>query len=169
MNLWFRTLLTYIWAHFKPKASIMDETRARLRVLPTDLDIAVHMNNGRYLSIADLGRWDMMIRIGFWKTMRARGWHPVVGASKIWHRKSLQAFQPFDITTKLLFWDDKWTYLEHRFEGVGDKEGTLYCQIIVKTLFLHGREKVPSAELIKAFGYDGESPKMDEDIAASMK
>ncbi|KAG1647621.1 hypothetical protein GQR58_030448 [Nymphon striatum] len=56
-----------------PKSEVMDETRMHLHVLPTDLDIAVHMNNGRYLTLADLGRWDMMIRNGFWKTMRAKG------------------------------------------------------------------------------------------------
>ncbi|KAG1647619.1 hypothetical protein GQR58_030448 [Nymphon striatum] len=54
-----------------PKSEVMDETRMHLHVLPTDLDIAVHMNNGRYLTLADLGRWDMMIRNGFWKTMPA--------------------------------------------------------------------------------------------------
>lgn len=168
MNLWFRTLLTYIFAHFRPKVDVIDETRIRLRTLPTDLDVAIHMNNGRYSTIADLGRWDMMIRIGFWKIMRTRGWHPVVGTSKVWHRRSLEPFQPFDLTTKLLFWDDKWTYLEHRFEGVGKDAGTLYCRVVVKTLFLKGREKIPSAKLIEAFGHVGESPDMDADLVQAL-
>ncbi|MEM8540323.1 MAG: thioesterase family protein [Pseudomonadota bacterium] len=168
MNLWFRTLLVYLFAHFRPKADVMDELRLPLRVWPTDIDVAVHMNNGRYLSLADLGRWDLMIRIGFWKTMRSNGWHPVVGASKIWHRRSLQPFQKFELTTQLLFWDEKWTYIEHRYEGVGKHAGTLYCRVVIKSLFLHGREKVPSADLISAFGYDGSSPPRDEALVAAL-
>lgn len=168
MNLWFRTLLIYLLAHLKPQTQVMDETRLRLRVMPTDLDVAVHMNNGRYLTIADLGRWDMMIRVGFWKTMRERGWHPVVGTSKVWHKRSLQPFQPFDLTTRLLFWDEKWTYLEHRFEGVGENEGAVYCKIVVKTLFLDGREKISSADLLDAFGHVEESPEHDQELVRAL-
>ena len=38
--------------------------RIRLTTLPTDIDILRHMNNGRYLSLFDLGRWDLLIRTG---------------------------------------------------------------------------------------------------------
>lgn len=168
MNLWLRTLITYITAWWRPRIDVMDETRLRLRCLPTDLDIAVHMNNGRYLTIADLGRWDLMIRSRFWPIMRKRGWMPVVGTSKVWHRRSLEPFQPFDLTTRILFWDDKWSYLEHRFEGVGKEAGKVYCRIVVKTLFLHGRDKVPSADLIEAMGHGGESPDFDAELVAQL-
>lgn len=168
MSLWFRTLLVFIFSHHRAKASALDELKLSLRVWPTDIDVSVHMNNGRYLTLADLGRWDLMIRIGFWKTMRHNGWHPVVGASKIWHRRSLQPFQKFALTTQILFWDEKWIYTEHRYEGVGQHAGTLYCRVVIKSLFLHGREKVPSADLISAFGYDGASPSMDEALVAAL-
>lgn len=169
MNLWFRTLLTILFARFKKPLEVMEEGRVRMRVWPTDLDIAVHMNNGRYLTLADIGRWEMLFRTGFWPKMRARGWHPVVGTSKVWHRRSLMPFQPFDLTTRVLFWDDKWTYIEHRFEGVGDRAGDLYCRIVVKTLFLEGRDKVPSAELLHVMGEDHESPPHDEQLVAALR
>ncbi|MEM0898954.1 MAG: thioesterase family protein [Pseudomonadota bacterium] len=168
MNLWFRTLLTILFARFRPRLEVMEEGRMRLRVWPTDLDIAVHMNNGRYLTIADLGRWELLFRTGFWPKMRANGWHPVVGTSKIWHRRSLMPFQPFDLTTRVLFWDEKWIYLEHRFEGVGEQAEKLYCRIVVKTLFLNGREKVPSAELVRVMGFDGKSPPMDDELVSAL-
>lgn len=146
----------------------MDELRLPLRVWPTDLDVSVHMNNGRYLTIADLGRWDYMIRIGFWKAMKNRGWHPVVGTSKTWHRRSLLPFQKYELTTRILFWDEKWVYFEQRYEGVGKEAGALYCKVVIKALFLHGREKVPSADLIAAFGDVGDSPPMDEDLVSAL-
>lgn len=169
MNLWFRTLLTVLFARFKAPLGVMEEGRMRLRVWPTDLDIAVHVNNGRYLSIADLGRWEMLLRTGFWPKMRARGWHPVVGTSKVWHRRSLMPFQTFDLTTRILGWDEKWTYIEHRFEGTGKKADTVYCRIVVKTLFLHGREKVPTQTLIETMGFDGQSPALEDGLEAALQ
>lgn len=168
MNLWFRTLLVILFARTRSKAGITDEFRLPLRVWPTDLDVSIHMNNGRYLSIADLGRWDMMIRIAFFKKMRKLGWHPVVGASKTWHRRSLLPFQKFELTTKIIFWDEKWIYIEHRYEGVGKHAGTLYAQVVIKSLFLHGRDKVPVADLIAAFGHVGDSPPKDEALVAAL-
>lgn len=164
MNLWFRTLLTVLLARFKAPLAVMEEGRMRLTVWPTDLDIALHMNNGRYLTIADLGRWEMLLRTGFWPKMRANGWHPVVGTSKVWHRRSLMPFQRFELTTRIIGWDEKWTYIEHRFEGTGKKAGTLYCRIVVKTLFLNGREKVPTAALIHTMGFDGQSPALEDGL-----
>lgn len=168
MNLWFRTLLVILFARARSTVDVTEEFRLPLRVWPTDLDLSVHMNNGRYLSIADLGRWDMLVRIKFVTKMRKLGWHPVVGASKTWHRRSLLPFQKFELTTQILFWDEKWIYIEHRYEGVGKHAGTLYARVVIKSLFLHGRDKVPIADLIAAFGHVGASPPKDEALLAAL-
>jgi acyl-CoA thioesterase FadM len=168
MNLWFRTLLIVLKAFIRPKVDAQDVLRLRLTCLPTDLDVAMHMNNGRYLSIADLGRWALIIRSGFVTVLRQRGWHPVVGTSKIWHRRSLMPFQRFDLTTRIIGWDEKWTYLEHRFEGTGRHKGDLYCRIVVKTLFLEGREKIPTARLLDAMGIKAQSPEMDPELFSAL-
>jgi acyl-CoA thioesterase FadM len=55
---------------FKPKLPVeKPKNSLRLRVLPNDIDINLHMNNGRYLTICDLTRVDMFIRTGLAKTM----------------------------------------------------------------------------------------------------
>ena len=48
-----------------------------MRVLPNDLDLLWHMNNGRYLSLMDQGRVDLMVR-------RACGRSSTVGAGSPW-------------------------------------------------------------------------------------
>ena len=40
-----------------------------LRVCPGDLDTSLHMNNGRYWTLMDLGRTDLMLRSGFWRAV----------------------------------------------------------------------------------------------------
>jgi acyl-CoA thioesterase FadM len=57
------------------------------RVWPTDLDIFNHMNNGKFLSLMDVSRFDVMLRSGSWKKFRKLNWYPVVVAETITFRK----------------------------------------------------------------------------------
>ncbi len=77
MHLLFLTLLTLFISRRRPRLSIWGESSLPLRVLPTDIDIAMHVNNGMYFSLMDLGRFDLMIRSGTWSMMRRKGWSPV--------------------------------------------------------------------------------------------
>ena len=63
MNLYFRLILVLVSGFFsKTRTSIMDVHAIWFRVLPNDLDSNLHMNNGRYLTIMDLGRTDALLR-----------------------------------------------------------------------------------------------------------
>ena len=65
MNLYFRMIWLLIGSLFKPDLPTDRPTNSiSLRVLPNDIDINMHMNNGRYLTICDLTRVDMFIRSG---------------------------------------------------------------------------------------------------------
>src|SRR5690606_2180900 len=88
--------------------------RVRLTTLPTDIDLLRHMNNGRYLSLFDLGRWDLLVRTGMTDAMRRNGWYAVVASETVTFRKSLELWQRFDVESRLLGHDDKAIYLEHR-------------------------------------------------------
>ena len=84
------------------------------RVMPTDLDVLGHMNNGVYFSIMDLGRMDLMIRAGVWKKLTERGFYPVVSKETISFRKSLQPWQRFTVETRIAGYDDKAVFIEQR-------------------------------------------------------
>jgi hypothetical protein len=65
--------------------------------LPTDIDLLMHMNNGRYASLFDLGRFDLLIRTGIWDAMNARDWYAVVASESVTFRKSLELWQRFTV------------------------------------------------------------------------
>src|SRR5438552_18715762 len=65
MNLYFRLLITILKALRAPRVTPGDTVELALRVLPTDLDLNGHMNNGRYLTLVDLGLVTVFIRSGF--------------------------------------------------------------------------------------------------------
>ncbi|WP_080375644.1 thioesterase family protein [Stenotrophomonas maltophilia] len=73
MNLWFRLLHLLLCSLFRPKLEApFGVSRLQFRVLPNDLDSNLHMTNGRYWNIFDLGRLDLILRMGLagWRCAR---------------------------------------------------------------------------------------------------
>src|SRR4051794_6150377 len=116
----FRTLLHMLRSRRRPPVQVHDVGTVTFRVLPTDLDVLGHMNNGVYFSIMDLGRMDLLIRSGAWKKMRDRGFYPVMANETITFRKSLQPWQRFDVESRIVGYDAKAVYVEQRFVVNGE-------------------------------------------------
>jgi len=145
----FRTMLHFWLSRFGPRLDHWDVARTRFRVLPTDLDILKHMNNGVYLSIADIGRFDLLMRNGVWAIFKARGWYPVVASETISFRKSLELGQRFLVESRILGFDDKAVYVEQRFTV----DGEIYTQAFIRGRFLRRSGGVVSIpELLEAVG-----------------
>lgn len=129
-------LLRTWWAILRARRSapvgILDVSRLPLRVRPTDIDVLRHMNNGVYLSIADLGRFDLLIRSGVWDTFQRNGWYPVVANATVSYRRSLELGQRYVLETKLVGLDDRAVYIEQRFVVDGD----IYAQVFLRGRFL---------------------------------
>lgn len=132
MNLYFRLLLLWLRSHHRGPLDLWDTAVTPFLVLPTDLDPLGHMTNGRYLTIMDVGRLDLMLRSGFWSKMKEQGWYPVVAGQTITYRKSLRPGQRFELRTRVIGFDDRWGYIEQNF-CVGT---TVYAQAFVRTRFL---------------------------------
>ncbi|ETI62110.1 acyl-CoA thioesterase [Marinomonas profundimaris] len=136
MSLIFRMILLLIASKFKPSLPIKHPKNSlSLRVLPNDLDINLHMNNGRYLTICDLSRVDMFIRTGLARTMQKEGWMPVVAEHTMKYKRSLKPFQKYEVTMEITGWDEKYFHMIHTF-FVDDKvvaEGTSRGCVISKT------------------------------------
>ena len=136
MNLIFRMFSLLIASFFKPPLPIeRPENALTLRVLPNDIDINMHMNNGRYLTICDLTRVDMFIRTGLAKTMLAEKWIPVISEHTMKYKKPLKLFQQYEIKMEIVDWNEKSFHMLHTFI-VNDRviaEGTSSGVIISKT------------------------------------
>jgi acyl-CoA thioesterase FadM len=115
MNLYLRLFWRFLTARFKPRLSIRDEFRSRHRVWPNDLDLLGHMNNGRFFTITDLVRIEMLIRAGIWRELKNRKLHPVMVGETVQFRRPLMPFQKYAIVTRTRGWNDKFLYVEHRF------------------------------------------------------
>lgn len=132
MKHYFRLIYLFLSSLWRPKITFLQSSMIELRVWLTDLDLLMHMNNGVYLSLMDLGRMDLSIRSGFYKVLQKKKIYPVLASEVIRFKKSLQLFQKFQIHTDLIDWDEKYFYLRQRFVSKNE----LYASAIVKARFL---------------------------------
>jgi YbgC/YbaW family acyl-CoA thioester hydrolase len=154
MNLIFRLLLVIWRANRARKLKPLETSEAQFRVMPNDLDIFMHMNNGRYLTIMDLGRTDLLVRSGFFAEARKRGWYPVVGTATIDYKKSLELFERYTLSTRLISWDDRWFYIEQQFIK-GDR---VAASAKVKAMMRSKNGIVTPREALAAINYYEPSP-----------
>lgn len=148
MNLLLRLIYVLIIGKFKPKLNINDKSVLKLRVYPNDIDTNLHLNNGRYLTLMDLGRVDLMLRTPLMKIVKKQHWYPVVGGLNIKFLRSIQPFQKFEIHTQVVFWDEKWIFLQQDFYV----KNKLCSTAIVKALFIGQGNKINSQTLLATLG-----------------
>lgn len=161
MNLIVRLIWMWLTATFGSKRDMDGENHIHFRCMPWDLDLNMHMTNSRYHSFMDLSRVDFMIRGGAWKRLRAAGLGPVLGSSTIRFRRPIAPFQKFDVTTRLLTWDERWIYLEQRILAGGDVASIA----VMKVTFVGRQGRVSTDKLIAIMGYTGPKREAPEHVA----
>lgn len=151
MNLIFRLVtICCIYLFDQRKIDPLGVSELDFRVWPFDIDLNIHMNNGRYLSIMDLGRMDLLMRLGLTRHIFKNKWMPVLASAKIRYRIPLMPFQKFRLESRVAWWDDKWFYMEQRFIIVdGPKKNAVAAIAFVKGSFYDRKEKatVPTSDI----------------------
>lgn len=170
MNLWFRMLWYTLTAWRLPKLALpADTSRLIFRVWPSDLDTSLHLNNGRYLTLMDLGRLDIMVSSGLWRAVLHNGWTPIASAIKIRFRRELKTFQKFRLETRLVAWDRVNVIMEQTFviDG-GARDGQIAAQALFKGGLYDRKEKkfVEISRLMAEIGVAADSPPLTPEVAA---
>lgn len=162
MNLFWRFLWVLLFSRFRKKTPLLEETSIQFRVLPTDIDILFHMNNGRYFSFMDLARMDFAIRCGTYQVTSKNKIYPVVASEMIRFKKSIKLFRAFKVSTQLIGWDEKFIYLAQHFKCAHEE----YALGLVKVRFLKAEGKpVSPKEILNLLGLNNmESPRMSHFI-----
>lgn len=134
----------------------LEAARLRFHVMPHDLDFNLHVNNARYLALMDLGRVDLLNRLGLLRLAFRGRWLPVLGQVSIRYHRPLFLFQGFDLVTRIVGWDPKWFYLEQRFEREGKPIATAFARALVR-----GPEgSIPSDRVVAVLGFTIASPEL---------
>ena len=144
-----------------PAMGVLDEDRIRMRVLPNDIDINLHMNNARYLNFMDYGRTHMLARTRLLEHILRSRWRPLIGAVWITYRRSLPLFSAFTLASRLVCWDQRWFYIEQTFSG---REG-LAAVGWVKGILRDAKGNIAPQQVIEGVAPGAVSPPIPETIA----
>ncbi len=161
MNLWLRMLWVLMLSLFRPRIRPLEDSTLDLRVWPPDLDLMGHVNNGRYLTFMDLGRLDLIARSGLWRIALRRRWTPVIVSAQVRFRRALKLWDRFTLHTRVLGWDERWVYIEHRLES----RARTASLALVKAGFVARDGLVPVQELAAAMGVH-EAPELPAAVRA---
>lgn len=157
MNLYGRLFLIFLKAFFqrqtKPPLTVVNTP---FRVLPHDLDFNFHMNNGRYLTLMDLGRFDYMRQTGILFKALSVQWMPILGETQMSFFRPLNLFQSFHIETRVEFWDEKWFIMSQSFCR-GDK---VMARGYIRGLLRGPQGNIPPLEVMRL------SPQWTSDVSS---
>jgi acyl-CoA thioesterase FadM len=173
MNLWLR-LLAYCWLQRSlPRLALPgDASVLFFRVWPHDLDLSLHMSNGRYLTLMDQGRLDIMVRSGLWRSVLRHKWTPIASAITIRYRREMRLFQRFRLETRLVCWDQATVVMEQNFVFAG---GARDGQLAAHALFKGGlydrnaRKFIAIKDLMSEIGIVADSPPPSAEVEAFLK
>jgi len=135
MNLYLR-LLWVIFKAYRRDVITPEHLQNEINtiVMPNDLDLNLHVNNGRYMTICDFNRVDLFVRSGLAKLMVKNGWAPIVAHHTMTYIKPLAVFDKVKVTMEITHWDEKYFYSNHAFykKDIKIAEGTSKSLVISK-------------------------------------
>lgn len=151
---YFRASYHLYKAKSKPKFEHpFTESQIDMRVWPWDIDMFLELNNGRYLTIMDVGRFEVGIRVGLMKILKKHDWSLMVGAVNGRYRRRLRTFEKFTLHSKMMYFDERWFYFHQWFTG---KNGQMKASFLVRTAVISKEGLVPTDQVKEAMNFDNE-------------
>ena len=127
--MFLRLVVVFLRSRLRGRARPLGPVRTPFRVRLSDLDPLGHVNNGVYFTLFDLGRVELMLRSGMYRRFNERGWYVVVAAETGTFRRELRPFRRFDLDTRILGWDERHLYFEHRVVSGGRTATSAVVQV----------------------------------------
>ena len=85
---------------------------SRHMCLPWDIDLWMELNNGRTLTLYDLGRLPLAKRAGLIGAMKRNGWGLTMAGAIVRYRRRIRMFEVIEMRSRALCWDARFIYLE---------------------------------------------------------
>ncbi|UUP18057.1 thioesterase family protein [Nitratireductor thuwali] len=153
MYVWIRLLRVAATRGRRGPYRMGDEGRLSFRCLPTDIDTNVHLNNARYMMLADMGRIDIFLRSGLVRAARERGWAPLLGGLQVAYVREIGLWKRFDVVSTIETWEGTQVLGQHRFV----LEDGRTAAIIMTTGGIYdfrARRFVPIDEVVRTIGHE---------------
>jgi acyl-CoA thioesterase FadM len=136
---------------------------SRHMCLPWDIDLWMELNNGRTLTLYDLGRLPLARRAGLIGAMKRRGWGLTMAGACVRYRRRIRMFEVVEMRSRALCWDARFIYLE---QSMWKADGDCANHIVYRAALTDSRGIVPPEHAVRAIAGPVASPPMPGWIAA---
>jgi acyl-CoA thioesterase FadM len=144
-----------------PELGLFDTHVSRHRCWPWDIDIAMELNNGRTLTLLDLGRIPLAHRLGLLRVLKEQKWGLTMAGVTVRYRRRIRTFEAFTMKSRLVCWDERFTYLE---QCMINSAGEVANHAIYRAAATDKNGIVATQRLTEALGNGGQSPPIPDFI-----
>ncbi|MEP5757770.1 MAG: acyl-CoA thioesterase [Litoreibacter sp.] len=159
----FRLMLEVRRSRKLPQMKIGETHVTKITCMPWDIDYQMEMNNGRILTLFDIGRVAMFERFGIIKRMAALKWYGTVAGSTIRYRRRITVFQKLEMRTRIIGVDERFTYIE---QSLWRSDCECCAHAVVRTALTTGKGIIPTAEVAEKLELEYEELPLPEWVKA---
>ncbi len=144
------------------KLALGEVHRSRHICWPWDVDPWMELNNGRTLTLYDLGRLPMVQRMGLVPVMQRNRWNMAVAGASIRYRRRVRMFQKFTMRSAVLGWDDRFLY----FQQTMWRNGEATSSILLRMAATDDSGILTPAKMARALNWPENSPTLPKYVLA---
>ncbi|MEM9971841.1 MAG: acyl-CoA thioesterase, partial [Pseudomonadota bacterium] len=154
-----------------PPMGIYDTHVSYHRAWPWDTDMFGELNNGRILTLFELGRWQSTVRYGFLRYFLKNRMSFAVAGVSVRYRRRIPVFQRYRIQTRVLGYGERFIYIEQSMwqgdtpchhmllrAAIRDKDGTVLPRDFMERAGLEAEPRELPAWVRAWADADGERP-----------
>lgn len=145
-----------------PPLGLFDTHVSHHRCWPWDIDFWMELNNGRALTLFDLGRIPLAMRTGLVGVLKARRWGLTIAGSAVRYRRRVRMFDRIEMHSRLIGWDHRFVYID-QVMVVG---GVATSQALLRSAVTDAQGIVPPERVAVALGVDPVSPALPDWVQA---
>ncbi len=125
---------------------------------PWDIDPWMELNNGRTLTLYDLGRLPLGRRTGLHAVLKANHWGMAVAGNSVRYRRRVRAFDRVEMVSRCIGWDHRFLYMEQSMWKGDD----CASHMLLRSAITSKEGIVAPKRLLQALGEVQESPRLPE-------
>ncbi|MBE9637543.1 acyl-CoA thioesterase [Salipiger mangrovisoli] len=122
---------------------------------PWDLDMFAELNNGRVLTLYDLGRMPMARRSGLLALLKRERWGFAVAGAMVRYRKRVKLFDRIEMRSRVIGWDARFIYIE---QSMWKSDGDCASHAIYRVAVTSAAGMILPERVMALLGADTASP-----------
>lgn len=159
----FARMVKELWkVRGKARIGILDAHVTHHICWPWDLDLWAELNNGRTLTLFDLGRIPLAVRTGLSDVLRSRKWGITVAGSSVRYRRRVRLFDRVEMVSRCIGWDTRFLYMEQSMW----RGGECTSHMLLRSAVTSKAGIVAPGEVLSALGQAMPSPALPGWVAA---